>query len=236
MALVKFGGGVAAMSGKIEGTVFARNRAGAYARNWAKPVSAPTESQSERRVLFGGTASDWSGLANAERDSWNALAKTTERTNRIGEQYQPNGRQIFMEVQQNMKLSSLTPFTFAPASADKPALPVDFTVSLAEDAALLETFTFTFASTPDTDLRFILFATPPTPSNAARSNWNTVYRRIGDSFNITANAFSPLAAYISLYGDNVQPDSVINWKLSAIAVSTGQVTDQLIGQTLITVA
>lgn len=233
MALIKFGNGVAGISGKIAGTVFARNRAGAYARNWAKPISAPTSRQSLRRVIFGGTASDWSELTEPIRDTWNGLARTTERLNRIGEAYTPNGRQIFMEVQQNMKLSGLTPFTSAPPSTDKPALPVNVTAQAAQEDGLLETLQFSFGTAPDADLRFIVFATPPTPQSAARSNWNTVYRRIGDSYPVVASSFSYLANYIALFGDNVAPDSIINWKLSAIRVTTGQVTDELLGSTLI---
>ena len=89
MALVKFGGGVAGISGKIGGTVYARNKAGAYARSWAKPTTTPTPSQTVNRNRFGNQAQAWTALSSSHKSSWDAYAATVTRLHRQGDAYTP---------------------------------------------------------------------------------------------------------------------------------------------------
>jgi hypothetical protein len=86
MASIKFGGGVIAMSGKIGGTVFARNRAGSYARAWAKPVNPNSTAQGQARNRIGNLTQYWrTTLENAERISWATYANAVAMKNRLGE-------------------------------------------------------------------------------------------------------------------------------------------------------
>jgi len=85
MALIKFGGGVVGMAGKIAGTVFARNRYGQYARGWAKPVNVNTERQDAVRGLTGILAAAWRALDTAVRDGWKDYADAVPMVNRLGE-------------------------------------------------------------------------------------------------------------------------------------------------------
>lgn len=101
MALIKFGGGVAAASGKVAGTVYARNRSGAYQRNWAKPVNPGTALQSGVRAALSAAATGWAGLTAAQVEAWNAYANTMTRLNRLGDSYVPTGRQIYIEQAMN---------------------------------------------------------------------------------------------------------------------------------------
>lgn len=233
MALIKFGGGVAAISGTVAGTVYARNRAGAYSRNWAKPISAPTIPQSQRRVLFGQTASMWSELTLAARDGWNALAAKTERKNRLGDTYQPTGRQIFMEVQQNMLLAGETPFAAAPPDTNKPAMIASANVTFHSAAGVLTDAAAQLNPAPTVGSVLIVFATPPVPNTGQRTNYNSLYRRLGDSHTITGNSATFTTAYSDLYGTAVAVGEAINWKLAVLDPANGQVSDFLLGQSVV---
>lgn len=109
MALIKFGGGVAGASGKVAGTVYARNRSGAYQRNWAKPTNPTTPLQSAAREKLSNAVSAWQSLSAGDVDAWNAYASTMTRLNRLGDSYVPTGRQIYIETFINMALVGQLP-------------------------------------------------------------------------------------------------------------------------------
>ena len=109
--LIKFGGGVAGASGKSGGTVFARNRTGAYARNWAKPVNPVSPLQAAVRSDLAAAAAAWQERSSAQVDAWNAYAFTMTRLNRLGESYVPTGRQIYTESYLNMRSVGQAPLT-----------------------------------------------------------------------------------------------------------------------------
>jgi len=85
MASIKFGAGIVGMAGKIAGTVFARNRSGAYARAWAKPVNNRTERQVAVRALAATLGAMWAALSEAQRAAWNLYASDVTMVNRLGE-------------------------------------------------------------------------------------------------------------------------------------------------------
>lgn len=91
MALIKFGAGIVGMAGKIAGTVFARNRSGAYARAWQKPINPRTDRQAAIRALTSIIAGLWAGLTVAQRAAWNLYANGVTVTNRLGESMKLSG-------------------------------------------------------------------------------------------------------------------------------------------------
>ena len=107
MALIKFGGGVAGISGKIGGTVFARNKAGAYARNWAVPVNPGTVPQSIVRNNMAAAAANFQTFSLAGVTAWNSYAANMTRLNRQGDPYVPSGRQIYIECYLNALAAGL---------------------------------------------------------------------------------------------------------------------------------
>lgn len=86
MALVKFGGGVVGMSGKIAGNVFAKNRYGSYVRSWKKPVNPNTAKQQTVRAIISYLSNYWSKTATAaQRTAWGTYAAAVAAKNRLGE-------------------------------------------------------------------------------------------------------------------------------------------------------
>lgn len=86
MALVKYGGGIIGMSGKIAGNVFAKNRYGNYVRSWSNPVNPNSAKQVAVRAAVAYLSQYWkSGLTAAQRVAWATYAASVAMKNRLGE-------------------------------------------------------------------------------------------------------------------------------------------------------
>lgn len=180
MALIKAGGGVTGISGSIAGTTFARNRAGLYARAWAKPVNPVSPRQSAVRAAFGARATAWGSLTAAQVIAWNDYAATMSRLNRIGEEYTPKGRQVFMEVNQNLANAGETTLTDPGPSTNSPGLNEVIWNAPETTAGVFTDFILSglTANFPGgANGRIMYEATPPIASN--RTNVNNEFRFIG---------------------------------------------------------
>jgi len=110
-ALVKFGGGVSAMSGKLGGTVFARNKTGAYSRNWVKPINTNTTKQQAVRNEFATLIAGWKDLTKAQQQLWEDMTPQYPYTNRIGESSTYTGQQLYNHLNMNLQVIGATLLT-----------------------------------------------------------------------------------------------------------------------------
>lgn len=62
------------LSGKLAGSVYSRNRAGAYVRQWVRPINPRTIAQQNARTNFGLSANRYHTLSNSEKANWNAFS------------------------------------------------------------------------------------------------------------------------------------------------------------------
>ena len=86
MALVKYGGGIVGMSGKLAGNIFARNASGNTVRAFTKPVNPNTSLQQAVRNAIIALTGRWSStLTDAERAEWATYANAVNWQNRLGE-------------------------------------------------------------------------------------------------------------------------------------------------------
>lgn len=74
--MARFLGILGDLSGKLGGSVFSRNKAGAYARSWVKPTNANSEAQVRARASFATSISAWHALTDLEKAQWNDFAAT----------------------------------------------------------------------------------------------------------------------------------------------------------------
>ena len=74
MARILGGGLFGEMRGKLGSLVFARNRAGAYARGYAKPVDPATIAQLNARNAFGTASSNYHGMTDTTKALWSNFA------------------------------------------------------------------------------------------------------------------------------------------------------------------
>lgn len=95
MGLIKFGGGVASISGKIGGTVFAHNRYGSYARTFKVPVDPGTAAQTASRSRMTNASTAWRALTAPQRTAWEQYAAATPLTNRLGETIYLSGQAMY---------------------------------------------------------------------------------------------------------------------------------------------
>jgi hypothetical protein len=214
MALIKFGGGVAGISGKIGGTVFGRNKAGAYARNWAKPVNPVTPSQSQVRSIFGNASAAWGALIPAKRDVWNSYAATLERLNRFGEAYVPSGRQIFLESYNSNAQAGMAPLTDPIVGATPPPAAEGLVLTATVTAGVLTALGLAWTSPGSGSPQMLIIeATPPRPDT--KTNVNNEYRQIA----VEPTDGSPavlLANYTSVFGNTATVGDVIRIRVTTL--------------------
>jgi len=100
MATVKFNNWSEAR-GSVNGTTYARNRAGAYARSRTVPVNPSSALQDVVRAAVGTLASRWrETLTAAQRSAWDNYALNTPRPNKVGDPINVGG--IGMYVRGNV--------------------------------------------------------------------------------------------------------------------------------------
>lgn len=143
MALVKYGGGITAMSGSIAGNVFSRNRSGAYVRPRTKPVNPHSIRQEDIRAILSFFAEYWHGdLTSDQRAAWEVYAAAVPMTNRLGETIYLTGYNHFIRC--NTAFRTINPVAIlanAPLNLDLPAK--DDNLVCSEEDIAGQTFTFT---------------------------------------------------------------------------------------------
>jgi len=227
MALIKFGGGVAGISGKIGGTVFGRNKAGAYARNWAKPVNPVTPSQSAVRAIFGNASAGWGGLTAAQRDEWNSQAKFIERINRFGEVYSPSGRQYYMEIFNSLAQAGQASLTTPVVAPTPPNAILDPVLTATLTAGVLTALTLAYDdSTATADDKFIIEAAPIAPDT--KTNINTQYRQIQVETAAGGSPINLLAAFTALFGTAGTAGNIARIRVTAVDTVNGLRSPQVL--------
>lgn len=223
MALVKAPLGGIAASGTLGGMTFARNRAGQYARAWAKPVNPATLRQTAVRALFGTSSVGWASLTQAQVDAWDAYAAQLVRLNKLGEEYTPKGRQIFMETAQNLAQFGLSSLDEPSAVTDNPAMGPNTGITATEtggtiDALTIANVTFTLASSGDGHV--VVEATPPV--DVKLTNVNNLFRQVA-----IADGPSPIASidlepgYIAVFGTAALAGQLVHTRMRAVDEISG---------------
>lgn len=114
MALIKFGDAVVGMSGKRGGSIYSRNKGGAYSKNWVKPTNPQTQAQQAVRALFADPTSAWATLQEASRLAYNAATANFPRVNRLGEIKLLSGKALFQSLSNNLLKIGSTPLSEPP--------------------------------------------------------------------------------------------------------------------------
>ncbi|MBA7650699.1 hypothetical protein ES703_58510 [subsurface metagenome] len=116
MAQIKLGSTIAMISGSVGGATYARNRYGHYIRNRTKPVDPGSNSQTAFRTRVSAAVAAWQALTSPQRDAFNAKAKTTVLTNRIGEAFAPSGINLYIRTYNLLDMAGIAQVTTPPVS------------------------------------------------------------------------------------------------------------------------
>lgn len=161
MALIKLTAIVDNISGKLNGTVFAKNKGGNYMRSKSKPTNPKSSSQMAVRAQFGAISSAWKGLSEGARSAWRESASNFPYINRLGDSKVLSGFALHQKLNNNLVLIGESPLTYPP----EPSSPANFssiTLATFEDPGGDGVMNILAPqSYLDADSKTLIFATPP---------------------------------------------------------------------------
>lgn len=114
MALIVSGGLAPTVSGKVGNSVWARNRGGAYIRNYAKPTNPATALQAAVRSTFAALVAQWQGLSDAVKNDFAAAASQVNNPNRVGLTSNPPPLALFQQINVGRAAAGLSVVVVAP--------------------------------------------------------------------------------------------------------------------------
>lgn len=115
MALIKLTAIVDNISGKLNGTVFAKNKGGHYMRSKSKPTNPRTAQQMAVRGAFGAISSAWRSLPEAARNAWNEIASDFPYINKLGDSKVLSGFALHQKLNRNIGLVEGDALQYPPA-------------------------------------------------------------------------------------------------------------------------
>lgn len=227
MAKVKFSALISDMRNKLNGSVFSKNRAGAFLRNKVTPSNPQTVAQNAARALLTSFSQGWRALTDAQRQAWNTAVSDWATTDIFGDIKNPTGLQLYVKVNTNITNAGGTPVSDPPLKVGVSAVD---SISVAA-AAGAGTMTATFAPSPvpaDTTL-YIEATEQLSPGiNNATSRFRAV-STVAAAGTSPANIF---AAYTAKFGSLIEGKKVFV-RVKFINKLTGEVSQPLTASTLV---
>lgn len=203
MAKILFTAFMADVRGKVAGTVFSKNRGGAYTRTKVTPSNPQTTAQNLVRSRLTGFSQGWRGLTQAARDSWNAAVASFPRTNVFGASKILSGHQLYIGLNSQLAAAGQSSIGLPPVPVGAPA--VNSITPAAADAA----GTFTIAFDPDpvpADTTMIIEATEQV--SAGKNNLNSLYRQIQTEAAAAVSPADIATAYVAKFGSLIEGQKI----------------------------
>jgi hypothetical protein len=144
MAIFTPGPTVAAVSGSIGGTVFSRNKGGAYIRNRAIPLTVTSEKALKYKSVLALISQAWAGVTAANRKAWEIYAQQNTVVNALGQSKALTAANHFVRLNTRLTVAGdaailVPPVTAAPTGIVAVSFAVD--TNPAEDTELVFTDT-----------------------------------------------------------------------------------------------
>lgn len=209
MASIKFSSIVDDARGSIGGTVYSRNRYGAYVRSRTAPVQPRTSKQTAVRNQFTTFITRWRGLTVPEQAQWNTFAGIQPTVNRLGATRYLSGSQWFVKV--NMTRYSLGLYSIVTPPPPVAIFAISDCTAVADQS--LNTIVLTPTSGGSAADFYEVFATPPLSpgiSFTGKSQFRLMGVFAGDDVTLALTS-----AYIATFGGlgGYTPGQVIHFKL-----------------------
>lgn len=227
MALVKFSMMISEIRNKLNGSVFARNRGGAYIRNKVTPVNPKTQAQVLARARLSQFSQKWRSLTQAQRDAWNAATSSWARTNVFGDVVNPSGNALFNRLNINVSLASGTPLNVPPLAVGADAITQ---LSIAA-AAGTPSLALTFAPGP-VPADHVLYVESTPNLSPGISNANAEFRHIVTLPATTATGEDVITAQTNKFGALVEGQK-IHVRAKLIHKVTGEVSQALTASAIV---
>jgi len=228
MALIKLGPMVAEVSGKIGGAVYARNRGGAYVRDWTKPLSSTTSYALAAKSRLTALSQAWQGLTDNQRAAWKAWAQANPVINRLGESRVLSGSQAYVQI--NGVLGAIgSSYVDVPPGGTAPAA----LTSLVVDADIgAGDFDLTYTATPlAADDKLYIQACRV--ASAGVTYVNNLLRLIGVTASAQASPFDVESLFEARFGTPNVGDTV-HFAVSVVDSVTGLLSQPIRGSAVVT--
>ena len=135
---------VADIRNKLNGSVFSKNRYGAYVRTKVTPVNPQTTAQQNVRARLATNAQAWRGLTEAQRQSWIDAAPLFPFTDIFGNSKTLSGSTLYVKLNNNLAGLLIPALANAPAPVAIPQLEI---YGLTATAAV-QSLSFSFLTAP----------------------------------------------------------------------------------------
>jgi len=227
MAKVKLSALVSGMSGKLNGSVFAKNRGGLYLRTKVTPVNPQTASQVAARNLLTTFSQGWKSLTAGQRVSWNNAVENFQTTDVFGDLKKPSGLQLYIRLNANISNAGGAAIVVPPLPTGAAGLTALSLAALFTGA----TFDITFAPTPvPAGMALYIEATPGL--SAGISNANSRFRTIGVEPAAGSSVIDFSAEYAAKFGALATGQKVFV-RAKFINIATGEVSQSLVASTIV---
>jgi len=211
MAKLLFTAVVADMRNKLNGTVFSKNRYGAYARTKVTPVNPQTSSQQNTRNNLATNSQAWRGLTETQRQGWIDAAPSFPFTDIFGNSKILSGAALYVKLNNNLVNAGEVAIADAPSPVSIPALN-----SLVLTATGVPALSLAFDPSPvPADFALQIFATPNV--TAGRYFVKNLFRFITTVAAAGTTPANILAAYQAVHGDPITGQKIF---VRAFMVST----------------
>lgn len=137
MAKVKFSALISGMSGKLNGSVFAKNRGGAYIRNKVTPSNPSTSYQISVRAILADLAAAFRTLGQASIAAWNGAVSQWATTDVFGDLKNPSGINLYVRLNANIAKVGGTAITVPPAPLGTDLVLLDGVTADVSDSEIL---------------------------------------------------------------------------------------------------
>lgn len=217
MALIKLTAFMDAISGKVNGTVFSRNKGGAYAKGFVVPSNPQSAGQSVVRSRFGNLSIGWKALTQTQRDTWIAAAPQWLVTNTFADLKQLSGQQLFIRLNCNIIMAGGTQINTAPVPAGLTPLQ---TFAVGTNTTAAQTFTFSASPVP-ANIAMIVMATPGLSAGISNiTKYLRIFTTVAPAGTSPVNSF---AAYVTKFGTPISGGK-ITWRVFLVSRLTGEVS------------
>lgn len=227
MAKVKFSALISEMRNKLNGSVFARNRGGAYLRTKVTPTNPQTAAQVAARSLLTQFSQAWRSLTQAQRDAWSAVVDQWATTDVFGDVVNPSGSTLYTRLNINIALAGGSAISTPPTPVGATALTA---LSVTADVSDAEV-EVVFAPTVPANHAMFVEATPMLSPGI--SNANAKFRAISTLAAATSSPQNLNTAFVAKFGSLVAGQKLFV-RAKFINALTGEVSQRLVASTIVT--
>jgi len=214
------------LRGKLNGSVFSKNKGGAYVRTKVTPVNPQTTSQQNARNRLGTQSQAWRGLTEVQRQSWIDAAPNFPYNDIYGNSKQLSGFQLYVKLNTNLALIGEAAITTAPAPVAIPALAL--TSVTADDSA--NTVIIAGTTPVPADFAMVVMATPNV--SPGKTFVKNLFRFTSAEPAAATSPFDVSAEWTALFGDPVVGEKVFV-KCFYVSTLTGQAGIPVMAQTIV---